>query len=71
MLEALFREFRTGEPWELLYADDLAIAADVLNGCISKVYTWKDKMERKDLQVKMRKTKILISGIDLDLLYLC
>ena len=25
VLEALSREFRTGVPWELLYADDLAL----------------------------------------------
>ena len=42
VLEALSREFRNGVPWELLYADDLAIAADALNACISKVCT---KME--------------------------
>ena len=28
VLEALSREFRTGVPWELLYADDLVVIAD-------------------------------------------
>ena len=28
VLEALYREFRTGCPWELLYADDLMISAE-------------------------------------------
>ena len=28
VLEALSREFRTGLPWELLYADDLVLMAD-------------------------------------------
>ena len=28
VLEALSRDFRTGSPWELLYADDLVIIAD-------------------------------------------
>ena len=28
VLEALLREFRTGCPWELFYADDLVIAAE-------------------------------------------
>ena len=37
VLEALSREFRTGVPWELLYADDLAVAADSLDECISKL----------------------------------
>ena len=69
VLEVLSREFRNGVPLELLYADDLAIAAiDAFNVYISKVCTWKDGMERKGLRVNMKKTKILISGIDLDLL---
>ena len=32
VLEALSQEFRTGVPWELLYADDLAMIADTLLG---------------------------------------
>ena len=28
------REFRTGVPWELLYADDLVVIADSLEECI-------------------------------------
>jgi hypothetical protein len=31
VLEALSQVFRTGLPWELLYADDLAVMADFLN----------------------------------------
>ena len=30
VLEALSRQFRTGVPWDLLYADDLAVMADSL-----------------------------------------
>ena len=30
VLEVLSHEFRTGVPWELLYADDLAVIADTL-----------------------------------------
>ena len=33
MLEALSHEFRTGVPWEDLYADDLVIIADSLEEC--------------------------------------
>ena len=32
VLEALLRQFRTGVPCELLYADDLAVMADSLEG---------------------------------------
>ena len=32
VLEALSREFRTGLPWVLLYADDLVLMADRRTG---------------------------------------
>ena len=44
VLEALSREFRTGAPWELLYADDLVIIADSLEQCSSKLKAWKSAM---------------------------
>ena len=68
VLEALSREFRTGAPWELLYADDLVIMADSLEQCSSKLKTWKAAMEKKGLRVNMTKTKFLISGVGLDVL---
>ena len=68
VLEALSREFRTGVPWELLYADDLAVIADSLEECITKLKAWKDGMESKGLRVNMKKTKLMISGPGLDLL---
>ena len=52
VLEALSREFRTGCSWELLV----------------KVQTWKTEMEKKGLRVNMGKTKIMESGINLDVL---
>ena len=68
VLEALSREFRTGVPWELLYADDLVIIANSLEECIAKLKAWKLGMENKGLRVNMKKTKFLISGIGLNLL---
>ena len=37
VLEALSRQFRTGVPWELLYADDLAVMADSLEECVARL----------------------------------
>ena len=37
--EALSREFRTGCPWELLYADDLMISAGSKEELLVKVKT--------------------------------
>ena len=68
VLEALFREFRTGCPWELLYADDLMISAESMEELLVKVQTWKTEMEKKGLHVNMGKTKIMESGINLDVL---
>jgi hypothetical protein len=37
VLETLSREFRSGVPWELLYADDRAVMADSLEECVTKL----------------------------------
>ena len=41
VLEALSREFRSGVPWEDLYADDLVIIAESLEECVRRLLTWK------------------------------
>ena len=51
VLEALSRDFRTGVPWELLYADDLALIAESLEECIAKFEAWKSGMESKGRRV--------------------
>ena len=63
VLEALSREFRTGCPWELLYADDLNISAESMEELLIKVQTWKTEMEKKGLRVNMGKTKIMESAL--------
>ena len=68
VLEALSREFRTGCQWELLYAEDLMISAESMEELLVKVQTWKIEMEKKGLCVNMGKTKIMESGINLDVL---
>ena len=41
VLKALSREFRTGTPWKLLYADDLVISAETEEGLKMKLNKWK------------------------------
>ena len=53
VLEALSRQFRTGCPWELLYAVDLMISAESMEEPLVKVQTWKTEMEKKGLRVNM------------------
>ena len=64
VLEALSREFRTGCPWELLYADDLVLIAESMEELSEKFETWKQGMESKGLRVNTKKTKIMISKRD-------
>ena len=70
VLEALSKEFRTGCPWELLYADDLMISAGFMSmeELLIKLKTWKSEIKNMGLQVNMGNTKVMVSGLDLDLL---
>ena len=68
VLEALSQDFRSGVPWEDLYADDLVIIAESLQECVRRLLTWKEAMEKKGLRVNAGKTKIMICGTGLDLL---
>ena len=65
VLEALSRNFRSGCPYELLYADDLAIIASSKEELLERLKLWKDGMESKGLRVNMKKTKIMVSGRNL------
>ena len=56
-----------GVPWELLYAEDLAVMADSLQECIERLKVWKEGLERKGLRVNVRKTGLMVSGPGLDL----
>ena len=67
VLEALSRDFRTGSPWELLYAD--VIIADTEEELRRKLLLWKQGMEAKGLRVNSAKTKILVSGKNLNTLH--
>ena len=68
VLEALSCEFRSGVPWEDLYADDLVIIAESLEECVRRLLTWKEALEKKGLRVNAGKTKIMICSTGLDLL---
>ena len=54
VLEALSTEFRTGVPWELLYADDLVLIAESEDKL--KLSVWKKGFEEKGLKVNVGKT---------------
>ena len=59
-MEVLSRHFRTGYPWELLYAGELVIIAETLSELLEKFKVWKANIESKGLRVNVDKTKILL-----------
>jgi len=61
-MEAISREFRVALPWELLYADYLAVIAETEEELIKRLSEWKVNMESKGMRVSMNKTKVMISG---------
>jgi len=61
-MEAISREFMIALPWELLYADDLAVIAETEGQLIKRLDEWKDNVESKGMRVNRNKTKVMISG---------
>ena len=67
VLEALSREFRSGVPWEDLYADDLVIVTAFLEEC-QEALDFAGSNGKKGLRVNAGKTKIMICGTGLDIM---
>ena len=68
VLETLSMELRKGCPWEILCADDLMVSAQSMDELLVKLRTWRSGMEKKGLKVNMGKTKLMVSGSNLDVL---
>jgi hypothetical protein len=63
-MEALSKEFRKGSPWELLYADDLALSAESEDQLVESIKRWKDGIEGKGIRVNVGKTKVMHCAAD-------
>ena len=68
VLEALSMELHTGCLWEILYADDLMVSAQSMDELLVKLRTWRSEMKKKGLRVNMGKTKLMVSGLNFDVL---
>ena len=45
------QQFSVALPWELLYADDLAVIAETEEELIKRLNQWKDNVESKGMRV--------------------
>eukprot|EP00106_Octopus_bimaculoides_P022127 XP_014789569.1 PREDICTED: uncharacterized protein LOC106883166 [Octopus bimaculoides] len=61
VLLAIIEEFMAGYPWDLSYADDVALIADFVTEREKKFQAWKQNLESKGIKVNLAKTKALVS----------
>ncbi|GFS15631.1 RNA-directed DNA polymerase (Reverse transcriptase) domain containing protein [Elysia marginata] len=62
VLDTISEECRNGLPWELLFADDLAIIADSEKELQRRSLKWQIGLESKGLKVNTGKTELMVSG---------
>ena len=53
VMEAISRELRVALPWELLYADDLAVIAETEEELIKRLNEWKENVESKGIKPRL------------------
>ena len=49
---------------EMLYADDLVLTSEMMEGLREKFWIWKEAFESKGLKVNLGKTKVVVSGAE-------
>ena len=55
---------RNGLLSEMLYADDLVLASEMMEGLREKFWKWKEAFESRSLKVNLCKTIVLVSGAE-------
>ena len=61
VMEEATKSIRKGNPWELLYADDLVLRAESKEGVEEMLDAWSSAMELRGLKVNINNTKLLVS----------
>ena len=49
---------------EMLYADDLDLTRETMEGLREKFWKWKEAIKNKGLKVNLGKTKVVVSGAE-------
>ena len=62
VMEEATKSIRKGDPWELLYADDLVLTAESKEAVEQMFDAWSSAMELRGLKINIGKTKLLVSG---------
>ena len=62
VMDELSKDIRKGVPWELMFADDLALTEESELEVMGVFEKWRVAMDSKGLKVNMEKTKLMITG---------
>ncbi|XP_063593045.1 uncharacterized protein LOC134770106 [Penaeus indicus] len=62
ILECLTRNFRRGAPWDMLFADDVAIITRTPAEAEHRLELWRQELERLGMRVSRKKTEYLFTG---------
>ena len=68
MIEEATKSCRVGDPWELLYADDLGLTAKSREEVVGIFRRWKEALKIGRMKVILSKTKLLLTGKEADII---
>ena len=64
VVDVVTERAREGLMYEMLYADDLVLMSETMEGLREKFWKWKEAFESKGLKVNLGKTKVVVSGTE-------
>ena len=53
-----------GNYWRFVYADDIVLMSETLEGLMEKFRKWKEVFERTRFEVNLGKTQMVVSGTE-------
>ena len=64
LFDVVTESVRSGLISEMLYADELVLTSETMEGLREKFWKWKEAFESKGLKVNLGKTKMVVSGAE-------
>ena len=64
VVDVITESVRNGLMSEMLYADDLVLTSETMDGLREKFWKWKEAFESKGLKVNLGETKVVVSGAE-------
>ena len=64
VVDVITESVRNGLKSEMLYADDLVLTSEMMEGLREKFWKWKEAFESRGLTMNLRKTKVVVSGAE-------